>query len=40
MPFVVRGGNCNNGSGAGVLYANITNGNANNNNGFRAVLVV
>ena len=39
-PFVIRGGNCNNGSNAGVLNTNITNGNANNNNGFRPVVVV
>ena len=37
-PFVMRGGNINNGTNAGVLNSNITNGNANNNNGFRAVL--
>lgn len=39
-PFVKRGGNCDNGTNAGVLYANITNGNANNNNGFRPVVVL
>ena len=38
-PFVERGGNCNNRANAGVLYSNITNGNANNNNGFRPVVV-
>ena len=39
-PFVVRGGRCYGGSGAGVLYSNITNGRAHNTNGFRSVLVV
>ena len=38
FPFVGRGGYCGHGSNAGVLYSNITNGNANNNNGFRPVL--
>ena len=38
MPFVMRGGNCNSGVNAGVLNTNATNGNANNNNGFRPVL--
>ena len=39
-PFVKRGGNVNNGANAGVFYSNITNGNSNNNNGFRPALVV
>ena len=39
LPFVMRGGYCNYGSSAGVLYSNITGGNANNNNGFRPALV-
>ena len=39
-PFVLRGGNCNNGSGAGVLYSNITDGDPNFSSGFRAALVV
>ena len=39
-PFVQRGGSCGGGSGAGVLGSYITNGNANNNCGFRSVLVV
>ena len=39
-PFVVRGGGCNSGSGAGVLGSNVTNGNAGNHIGFRSVLVV
>ena len=37
-PFVMRGGNCDNGSGAGVLYTYAADGNANNHNGFRPVL--
>ena len=40
VPFVVRGGYCGDGSGAGVLYSNISSGNPNYNDGFRAVLVV
>ena len=39
-PFVKRGGNYNNGGNAGVFNSNIANGNANNNNGFRPVVVV
>ena len=38
-PFVGRGGNCHSGSGAGVLYSDITDGYGNYNYGFRAVLV-
>ena len=40
MPFVLRGGSCSLGSGAGVLYAGIAVGYANGHYGFRAVLVV
>ena len=40
MPFVLRGGYCNSGSGAGVLCAFITYGYASHYYGFRAVLVV
>ncbi len=39
-PFVIRGGNCGNGSGAGVLYSGVTNGYAGSIYGFRSVLVV
>ena len=39
-PFVLRGGYCNNGSSAGVLYSGIAGGNPYNYYGFRAVLVV
>ena len=39
-PFVVRGGYCNYGSNAGVLYSGVTHGNPYYNDGFRAVLVV
>ena len=39
-PFVVRGGNCNSGAGAGVFGSNIDNGNTYYDNGFRSVLVV
>ena len=39
-PFVVRGGNCNYGSYAGVLGSYITDGAANVSYGFRSVLVV
>ena len=39
-PFVVRGGGCDNGGGAGVLYSSITYGNPGGSYGFRAVLVV
>ena len=38
-PFVVRGGYCHNGSGAGVLYSDFTSGSGGDD-GFRAVLVV
>ena len=40
VPFVARGGGCNNGGDAGVLYSSFTNGSPYNNHGFRAVLVV
>ena len=40
QPFLLRGGNWWNGSNAGVFASNGNNGNANNNNGFRPVLVV
>ena len=39
-PFVLRGGNCDSGSGAGVLTSYIANGNAGSYYGFRSVLVV
>ena len=39
-PFVIRGGDCYDGSGAGVLNSNVTGGYANYINGFRSVLVV
>ena len=39
-PFVVRGGDCGDGSGAGVLGSFITFGNASDYYGFRSVLVV
>ena len=39
-PFVGRGGNCGNGSGAGVFYSIITSGYPYNIYGFRAALVV
>ena len=38
-PFFVRGGRWDYGGGAGLFYFNRNNGNANYNNGFRAVLV-
>ena len=40
LPFVVRGGGCNDGSSAGVLYSYITYGYPYDDGGFRAVLVV
>ncbi len=40
VPFVERGGGCNDGSSAGVLYSNITDGYPYYYDGFRAVLVV
>ena len=40
FPFVSRGGACDNGSSAGVLYSNITYGYPYYNGGFRAALVV
>ena len=39
-PFFVRGGLCDNGSNAGVLYSNITYGSHGSDVGFRAALVV
>ena len=39
-PFVVRGGDCGYGSGAGVLNSHITYGYAFDYYGFRSVLVV
>ena len=39
-PFVERGGDCNAGSGAGVLSSNITGGYPYYYGGFRAALVV
>ena len=39
-PFVLRGGGCNDGSTAGVLYSGVTGGDPIYGNGFRAVLVV
>ena len=39
-PFVVRGGDCNGGSYAGVLGSGITSGYPDYYNGFRSVLVV
>ena len=38
IPFVVRGGSCVNGTDAGVLYTNLTDGDADYNGGFRPVL--
>jgi len=35
-PWFIRGGNANNGSNAGLFNSNRTNGQANNNNGFRS----
>ena len=40
VPFVMRGGYCNDASGAGVLYMYVTNGGASNYNGFRPVVVL
>lgn len=37
-PWVNRGGNFNNGTGAGVLNFNRNNGHANSNDAFRVVL--
>ena len=39
-PFVIRGGYCSDGSGAGVLCSNITDGYPSYLHGFRAALVV
>ena len=39
-PFVLRGGSCNGGSGAGVLFSYVTSGYADDYSGFRSVLVV
>ena len=38
VPFTVRGGNCNDVTGAGVLFSNLTDGSALHSNGFRPVL--
>ena len=38
--FVIRGGDCGYGSGAGVLHSIIIYGDGNGGSGFRAVLVV
>ena len=38
VPFVVRGGACGNGVGAGVLGTNVTGGSAYHSSGFRPVL--
>ena len=40
IPFVMRGGYCNGGGGAGVLYTNLTSGDASYNGGFRPVVVL
>ena len=40
VPFVVRGGGCYYGGGAGVLCSDVTNGGPSYYSGFRAVLVV
>ena len=40
MPFIIRGGNFNDGSTAGVLCTGITYGNAGCHHGFRPVLVL
>ena len=39
-PFLIRGGNYNNGSNTGMFNFNNTNGNVSGNNGFRPVLAV
>ena len=39
-PFVIRGGYCDYGSAAGVLYTSIAGGHANYHNGFRPVVVL
>ena len=39
-PFVIRGGNCGDGSSAGVLYSDISVGDPGSGSGFRAALVV
>ena len=39
-PFVERGGYCDNGGNAGVLYSDVTNGYPYSSDGFRAALVV
>ena len=38
VPFVMRGGACNNGAVAGVLSTNVADGYANYGDGFRPVL--
>ena len=40
VPFIVRGGYCNGGSDAGVVYSSVTHGYNHYAYGFRAVLVV
>ena len=40
VPFVVRGGSCDSGTGAGVLCAHVTYGNAYYHDGFRPVVVL
>ena len=40
IPFVLRGGGCGGGTGAGVLCANITDGSASYLYGFRPVVVL
>ena len=40
FPFIVRGGSCYNGSGAGVLYSYITYGHADSSNSFRPVVAL
>ena len=39
-PFVLRGGGCNGGGGAGVLFSDVAGGSPNIYNGFRAAFVV
>ena len=40
FPFVIRGGTCYNGGGAGVLYSHFAGGYPDDGDGFRAALVV
>ncbi len=37
-PFVIRGGDCYSYASAGVLYTDVTGGNAHSSNGFRPAL--